>query len=38
VKSRFKNSVYLKVNLEARGSIVVMALCYKLEGHGFKTR
>jgi hypothetical protein len=24
--------------LEARGSVVIKALCYKLEGRGFKTR
>jgi hypothetical protein len=28
----------LKVRLEESGSVVVKALCYKLEGYGFETQ
>jgi hypothetical protein len=40
----FKNSCMLNLEFRrtcfvgARGSVVIKALCYKLEGHGFDTR
>jgi hypothetical protein len=45
--TEFKNGYQTKLNLgkddngnllEERGSVVVKALCYKLEGRGFKSR